>query len=252
MKLTQKAVAALTFRRARPIISNGTTGFPASASGCAAPLAARSIAHGSCSIVMAVPPVACCWAGRGARRRAGARLGQEGAGPCRQRRGPAGRPARPARQGQTYVQEPPSPIILRSSSATFARAPTPSWRAISPTSVISGRCTASARPDHPQGRCRPVEPDQLGKQLDRGGARPCPAFRVVFLGAGAWPVRSQPGGRHGAAEGRASRASACWRTPSWPRIWKACGDDDHGRCIKLLILTGCQTAGDRRDLLERV
>ena len=24
------------------------------------------------------------------------------------------------------------------------------------------------------------------------------------------------------------------------RIWKACGDDDHGRCIKLLILTGCR------------
>ena len=23
-------------------------------------------------------------------------------------------------------------------------------------------------------------------------------------------------------------------------IWKACGDDDHGRCIKLLILTGCR------------
>ena len=29
-------------------------------------------------------------------------------------------------------------------------------------------------------------------------------------------------------------------------IWKACGDDDHGRCIKLLILTGCRRAGDRR------
>jgi integrase len=24
------------------------------------------------------------------------------------------------------------------------------------------------------------------------------------------------------------------------RIWKACGDDDHGRCTKLLILTGCR------------
>jgi integrase len=23
-------------------------------------------------------------------------------------------------------------------------------------------------------------------------------------------------------------------------IWKACGNDDHGRCIKLLILTGCR------------
>ena len=23
-------------------------------------------------------------------------------------------------------------------------------------------------------------------------------------------------------------------------IWKACGDDDHGRCIRLLILTGCR------------
>jgi integrase len=23
-------------------------------------------------------------------------------------------------------------------------------------------------------------------------------------------------------------------------IWKACGDDDHGRCIKLLVLTGCR------------
>ena len=23
-------------------------------------------------------------------------------------------------------------------------------------------------------------------------------------------------------------------------IWKACGDDDHGRCIQLLILTGCR------------
>ena len=30
------------------------------------------------------------------------------------------------------------------------------------------------------------------------------------------------------------------------RIWRACGDDDHGRCIKLLILTGCrrQEIGD--------
>ena len=26
------------------------------------------------------------------------------------------------------------------------------------------------------------------------------------------------------------------------RIWKACGDDDHGRCIKLLILMGCRRA----------
>jgi len=25
-------------------------------------------------------------------------------------------------------------------------------------------------------------------------------------------------------------------------IWKACGDDDHGRCVKLLILTGCRRA----------
>src|SRR5262245_34394724 len=24
------------------------------------------------------------------------------------------------------------------------------------------------------------------------------------------------------------------------RIWRACGDDDHGRCIRLLILTGCR------------
>src|SRR5262249_10524183 len=24
------------------------------------------------------------------------------------------------------------------------------------------------------------------------------------------------------------------------RIWRACGDDDYGRCIKLLILTGCR------------
>ena len=24
------------------------------------------------------------------------------------------------------------------------------------------------------------------------------------------------------------------------RIWKACGDDDHGKCIKLLILSGCR------------
>jgi integrase len=24
------------------------------------------------------------------------------------------------------------------------------------------------------------------------------------------------------------------------KIWRACGDDDHGRCIKLLILTGCR------------
>ena len=24
------------------------------------------------------------------------------------------------------------------------------------------------------------------------------------------------------------------------RIWKACGDDEHGRCIRLLILTGCR------------
>jgi len=24
------------------------------------------------------------------------------------------------------------------------------------------------------------------------------------------------------------------------RIWKACGDDDHGKCIRLLILTGCR------------
>ena len=23
-------------------------------------------------------------------------------------------------------------------------------------------------------------------------------------------------------------------------IWRACGDDDHGRCIRLLILTGCR------------
>jgi integrase len=26
------------------------------------------------------------------------------------------------------------------------------------------------------------------------------------------------------------------------RIWQACGDDEHGRCIKLLILTGCRRA----------
>jgi integrase len=26
------------------------------------------------------------------------------------------------------------------------------------------------------------------------------------------------------------------------RIWRACGDDDHGRCIRLLILTGCRRA----------
>ena len=41
--------------------------------------------------------------------------------------------------------------------------------------------------------------------------------RAVQLGAGAWPVRSQPGGRHARSRRAASRASACCRTPSWPQ-----------------------------------
>ena len=36
------------------------------------------------------------------------------------------------------------------------------------------------------------------------------------------------------------------------RIWKACGDDDYGRCIRLLILTGRTAAGNRRHVLERI
>ena len=50
-----------------------------------------------------------------------------------------------------------------------------------------------ARPDHPRGRGRPVEPHQLGKQPDCRRARPRPAFRAVFLGTDARPDRSQPG-----------------------------------------------------------
>ena len=64
------------------------------------------------------------------------------------------------------------------------RAPTSSKRAISPTSVISGRCTAYALDQITRsGRCRPVEPHQLGKQLDCGRARPRPACPRCFVWA---------------------------------------------------------------------
>jgi integrase len=29
-----------------------------------------------------------------------------------------------------------------------------------------------------------------------------------------------------------------WSRPSWPRFWNACGDDDYGRVVKLLMTTG--------------
>ena len=57
MKLTaRKPSPRSPCRPARPIILNGTRGCPVSDTGCASPLAARSIAHGRCSIVTAVPP----------------------------------------------------------------------------------------------------------------------------------------------------------------------------------------------------
>ena len=66
------------------------------------------------------------------------------------------------------------------------------------------------------------------------------AVRAVYVWAmQAGLVRGQPGDRHRQAEGKpAARARAVGRRAG--RIWKACGDDDHGRCIKLLILTGCR------------
>ena len=51
--------------------------------------------------------------------------------------------------------------------------------------------------------------------------------------------RSQPGGRRLAPKGGQPRERVL-SDSELAEIWKACGDDDHGRCIKLLILTGCR------------
>ena len=54
-------------------------------------------------------------------------------------------------------------------------------------SVFRAVAQPRARSDHPQGRCQPVKPDQLGKQLDCGRGAPvrrCRAFYVWAMQAG--------------------------------------------------------------------
>ena len=149
--------------------------------------------------------------------------------------------ARSARQGHTYAQGHRRRLLgdqaARGAPAHLHRDGALSHRHALFRAVAQPR----ARSDHPQGRRHPVEPHQLGEQLDRGRARPRAA-----------QSRCSTSGRcaHGLVE-----ANPVVGTPtpkgSQPRervlsdaelaaIWKACGDDDHGRCIRLLILTGCR------------
>ena len=60
-----------------------------------------------------------------------------------------------------------------------------------------------------------------------------------FAGRCRRACRSQPGGGHAKPKGSQPRERVL-SDAELARIWKACGDDDHGRCIRLLILTGCR------------
>ena len=161
-------------------------------------------------------PSAAARPGGGARCRAGARHGQEGVGPRRQRRGPAGRASSTGAARTGIRSRPSSPITWRSSSARCARAPTPSRRAISPT-VFQAVAQPRARPDHPQGRCRPVEPHQLWRAARSWPRAPVRSSARSSLGA-ARMASSKPTRWWARSRRRtASRASACCRTPSWPQ-----------------------------------
>ena len=105
-------------------------------------------------------PSAAAWAGDGARCRAGADMAKKALGRVANGEDPQATGATAA--ARTRIRSrPPSPITWRSSSARCVRAPTPSWRAISPAR-ISGRCTASRSIRSPARTLPPVKPDQLG------------------------------------------------------------------------------------------
>ena len=216
MKLTQRPSPRSRCRPARPTSSSWTTSWPVSATGCASALAAKSFAHGSCNTAMAAPTRRLLLGSAdGARCRAGARHGQEGAGPGRQRRGPAGHKL--DRRGKDRH-------TLKATVADYLAIKQREVRPRTYAELVRYLTVAYFKPLHGLALDQITRKD-VAARLNRIAWRaarswpgaPVRAVSAFFVWAmqQAWsrPTRSSARQR----QRTASRVIACWRTPSWPQ-----------------------------------